>query len=77
MTLDKLRAGFVAVARTTFDVALADATAQAARAALREAGFEVIGVEHLITDHESLDAGARAIRRSARPADRFPGDLYR
>ena len=65
MTLDKLRAGFVAVARTTFDVALADATAQAARAALREAGFEVIGVEHLITDHESLDAGARELSGEA------------
>jgi len=61
MSLDKLRVGFVAVARTTFDVELADATARAARAALCAAGLEVIGVERLVTDHELLDLSAREL----------------
>jgi len=65
MSPDELRVGFVAVARTTFDVALAKAAAQAARAALRQAGFEVIGDERLITDHESLDASARELSGEA------------
>ena len=45
-----LRLGFAAVARTTFDVALAETTAQATWQALKQAGFELIGEARLLTD---------------------------
>lgn len=55
-----LRAGFVAFARTTFDVALADEVMRAARAALERAGFTLIGDACLATDPDELNAIARA-----------------
>ncbi|MCS6849011.1 MAG: fucose isomerase [Anaerolineae bacterium] len=58
--ISQLRAGFVALARTTFDVALADDVMRAARAALERAGFALIGDARLATDLDELDAIARA-----------------
>ncbi len=50
-----LRAGFVALARTTFDTTLADAVVCAARSALEDAGLEVIGDARLTTSLEELN----------------------
>ncbi|WP_169238635.1 L-fucose/L-arabinose isomerase family protein [Candidatus Roseilinea sp. NK_OTU-006] len=58
---DKLRAGFVAYARTTFDLARAEEVMRAARTALERAGFELIGNAHLATDLDTLDAMTRAL----------------
>ncbi|BCX03781.1 MAG: fucose isomerase [Candidatus Roseilinea sp.] len=58
---DKLRAGFVALARTTFDIALAEEVMRAARTALERAGFELIGDARLATDLDALDAMKRAL----------------
>jgi len=61
------RLGFAAIARTTFDVALAEATAQAAWRALKQAGFELIGETRLLTDQSALHVAARAL--SSEPLD--------
>lgn len=58
---DRLRVGFVAFARTTFDVALADEVMRAARAALECAGFALIGDARLVTDLDALDGMARQL----------------
>ncbi|MFC1463769.1 MAG: L-fucose/L-arabinose isomerase family protein [Candidatus Brachytrichaceae bacterium NZ_4S206] len=58
---DQLRAGFIALARTTFDVALASDVMRAARAALEHAGFALIGDTRLATDLDELDAMACAL----------------
>jgi L-fucose isomerase-like protein len=55
------RLGFAAIARTTFDVALAEAAAQAAWQALKQAGFEVIGDACLLTEQEALHVAARTL----------------
>ncbi len=56
-----LRLGFAAVTRTTFDVALAETTAQAAWQTLKQAGFELVGEAHLLTNQDALHAAARAL----------------
>lgn len=56
-----LRLGFAALARTTFDIGLAEATAQAAWRTLEQAGFEMVGDARLLTEHEALKAAARAL----------------
>lgn len=58
---DPLRVGFIALARTTFDVALAGDVMRAARAALEHAGFALIGDARLATDLDELDAMACAL----------------
>jgi len=53
MPTNSYRIAFVPLARTTFDIPLANEVTQAARAALESAGLELLGPEQLITD---LDA---------------------
>lgn len=58
---ETLRVGFIALARTTFDVAWANEVTRAGRAALEHAGFALIGDARLATDLDELDAMARAL----------------
>ncbi|MBN1178557.1 MAG: fucose isomerase [Anaerolineae bacterium] len=62
-----LRVGLVALARTTFDVPLAEEMAAQARAALERAGFERVGPAGLVTDAAAVDAAADAL--AADPPD--------
>ena len=48
--LRDLKVGFVPLARTTFDISLAQECAERARSALCEAGLVVVGPESLVTD---------------------------
>lgn len=57
-TSHTLTLGFIALARPTFDVALAEQVTATARAQLREAGFALCGTTELISD---LDGAQRAI----------------
>lgn len=55
-----LQIGFVALARTTFDIALAQEVTAQARAALAAAGFELVGPQALVTTvDEARDAAER------------------
>ncbi len=51
-----MRLGIIAIARPTFDVALAEATVDTAVSGLAGAGHEIVGTSHLV-----MDAGAMAI----------------
>ena len=49
-----MRYGLVPIARPTFDVPFAEATARTAEINLREAGLEIVGSSHLAMDAASL-----------------------
>jgi len=53
MSTNPYRIAFVPLARTTFDIPLANEITQAARAALQSAGLELVGPQQLVTDLES------------------------
>jgi L-fucose isomerase-like protein len=55
----ELRLGLVALARTTFDIPLAEQVAAQVRAQLRAAGFQLAGPQGLVTDLEGTQAAAR------------------
>ncbi len=58
-----LRIAFAPLARTTFDMSLANEVTQSARQSLAEAGFELVGPAELITDAASAQAAAHALRQ--------------
>ena len=59
--------GFVPLARTTFDIALATEMTEAARAVLDAAGFTLIGPDDLVTSVEAAREAAQALQ--ATPPD--------
>lgn len=61
MPSSTLTVGFVALARTTFDVPLAQAMTARARSALAEAGFRLVGPEALVTSLEEAQVAAQQL----------------
>jgi L-fucose isomerase-like protein len=59
------RAAFIPLARTTFDISLAEQVTQQARACLSEDGFTLIGPDQLVTDAAAAQAAADALKRQA------------
>jgi len=59
--------GFVPLARTTFDLALAGQVADQARAALRHSGLQLVGPDSLVTDLQQATAAAAAL--ASQPID--------
>lgn len=57
----ELRLGLVALARTTFDIPLAEQVAAQVRAQLQHAGFQLAGPETLATDLEATEAAGRQL----------------
>lgn len=54
--MERLRIGFVPLARTTFDIPLAVQVSQAARRSLLDAGLELVGSQELVTDLSSAQS---------------------
>lgn len=61
MAFQELTLGFVALARTTFDMALARAVTAQARARLDAAGFMLVGPETLVTSLEETQVAAQQL----------------
>ncbi|MBN1920255.1 MAG: L-fucose/L-arabinose isomerase family protein [Anaerolineae bacterium] len=59
-----LTVGFVALARTTFDIELAQRVAEQARASLQAAGFLLTGPETLVTNLEETEVAAQQLAQS-------------
>ncbi len=55
------RIGFIPLARTTFDIALADTFTQRMRQSLQSDGFQLIGPNQLVTDAMSAQAVSREL----------------
>ncbi|MGD8731768.1 MAG: hypothetical protein PVH92_07810, partial [Anaerolineales bacterium] len=55
------------IARTTFDLALAQELAEAARRRLSEAGFSIVGPTELLTDHEAIEESSRNWSHAGHP----------
>ena len=55
--------GFIAIARTTFDVALAEQVTATARENLQQAGFTLVGPEALVTTLDEAQAAATDMMR--------------
>ncbi|MGD8864203.1 MAG: L-fucose/L-arabinose isomerase family protein [Anaerolineales bacterium] len=55
------------IARTTFDLALAQELAEAARRRLSEAGFSIVGPTELLTDHEAIEESSRNWAHAGHP----------
>ncbi len=56
-----MRLGIVAIARPTFDVPFAQATAEQGVKTLRDAGFEIVGSSSLVMDTDSLAAALETL----------------
>ncbi|MEW6253705.1 MAG: hypothetical protein AB1716_23920, partial [Planctomycetota bacterium] len=67
MASPPLALGFVPIARTTFDVPLAEQVTAGARAALAAAGYALIGPDALVTSAD--EAAAAAAQLAAQPLD--------
>ncbi len=61
MTTGSYRIAFVPLARTTFDIPLANEVTQAARSALLSAGLQLVGPEQLVTDLSSTQSVAHQL----------------
>lgn len=59
--MPRYRIAFVPLARTTFDIPLAQEVTRAARLALQAAGFELLGPPELVTDLGAAQAAAAAL----------------
>jgi L-fucose isomerase-like protein len=63
--MQKPSVAFIPIARTTFDIKLAESVTQAARTHLMHAGLDLIGPETLITDLESARGAAELMTAAA------------
>lgn len=63
--MQPLRIAFAPLARTTFDLQLANQVTQAARQSLVQAGMELTGPSELITDAAQAQAAAQALREES------------
>jgi len=65
--MENYRIAFIPLARTTFDIPLAEEVTRAARSRLEAAGFSLTGPDHLVTDLEAAQAAAKDF--SSQPVD--------
>ena len=61
MVQPQLRLGFISIARTTFDIPLAEEVTARARAHLEQAGFALAGPDTLVTTVEEVEAALKPL----------------